>query len=382
MTNAAFADAGRAFCESTPHRELPYSKRNWGGLLHSLCSYQGKLKPSIAHFLIREFTQAGERVLDPMSGVGTIPLEARLQGRIGLAGDLSPLAYAVSTAKVVPTSEEDVWRVFADVKLHLESSQAADVDMSACEFGLNRPIREYFHPQSLTEVLLTRDFFLRRRAGDVLAPEDAVVLTAVMHILHGNRPYALSRRSHPITPFAPTGEFEYRSLLGRLRIRLDKMLPALAEMNATSATGETWLSDFRKLPHKVVSADAVITSPPFASSLRFWSSNWMRLWFAGWTPDMFKTEPQSYLETEQKASYSPYAQFADAMAALLPSGGRLILHLGETASGNMADSITPHLLDRFQIEHIGRECVADTETHGLSDKGATVAHWYLFATCR
>lgn len=381
MSEVGLAEAAQGFCETTPHRQLPYSKRNWGGVLHSLCSYQGKLKPGIAHFLVREFTSPGERVLDPMSGVGTIPLEARLQGRVGLAGDLSPLAHAVSTAKLTPVPAEAVWQVVSELEGQLAGVSPSSAPPGS-EFGLNRPIYEYFHEQTLAEVLSARAFFMRRRVSASLAPEDAVVMTAIMHILHGNRPYALSRRSHPITPFAPTGDFEYRPLMGRLNTRLDKMLPALADLTVESLPGQAWQADFRKLSPDVGTADAVITSPPFASSLRFWSSNWMRLWFAGWTPEMFRTEPPAYLESEQRRSYSPYAEFSDSMASLLPPGGRLILHLGETASGSMADKITPQLDERFRVEYVGRECVADTESHGLSDKGATFAHWYLFATRR
>lgn len=95
-------DRARYFCDTMPHRMNPYSKRNWGGPLHSLCSYQGKLKPAIAHFLISWFTESGDVVVDPMAGVGTIPLEARRQGRIGIANDLSPLA--------VPFDVDVVWR--------------------------------------------------------------------------------------------------------------------------------------------------------------------------------------------------------------------------------------------------------------------------------
>ena len=40
-----------------------------------------------------------------MAGVGTIPLEARRLGRFAIANDLSPLAYAVSSAKLLPVTE-------------------------------------------------------------------------------------------------------------------------------------------------------------------------------------------------------------------------------------------------------------------------------------
>ena len=93
-------ELARRFCDTAPHRSSPFNRRNWGGPLHSLCSYQGKLKPAIAHFLVAWFTDPGARVLDPMAGVGTIPLEARRLGRVAIANDLSPLATSVARAKL------------------------------------------------------------------------------------------------------------------------------------------------------------------------------------------------------------------------------------------------------------------------------------------
>jgi hypothetical protein len=58
------------------------------------------------------------------------------------------------------------------------------------------------------------------------------------------------------------------------------------------------------------------------------------------------------------------------------------MHLGETPSVNMAEELAPIVAPQFEVAHIGRECVRNTESHGLTDKGATVAHWYLFARRR
>ncbi len=369
--------AAEDFVSFPPHRDLPYSKRNWGGTLHSLCSYQGKLKPSIAHFLVSRFTRPGEIVLDPMSGVGTIPLEARLQGRIGLAGDLSPLAVAVSRAKLEPFEASEVDERMIRFRAALEMG----VDRSAADFGLNGPISAYFHPETLREILAARHYFLLRRLSGEMDAVDAVMLSAMLHILHGNRPYALSRRSHPITPFAPTGEFEYRSVHERTSVRLSKTVPLLAELQNSTLPGRAFESDFRAASEIFPQVDAVITSPPFTSSFRFWSTNWMRLWFSGWEPEDFKVEPARYLESEQRSGFEPYAEFATAMADVLKPGGTMILHLGETARENMADSIAPYLEPKFRIHSVGRESMSGSESHGV-DKGATVAHWYLFASRR
>ena len=89
--------------EKLPFKSPPFDGRNWGSPLHSLCSYQGKLKPAIAHFLVTQFTKPGETVLDPLSGAGTIPLEALLNGRRALANDLQELGFILSSAKVNQT---------------------------------------------------------------------------------------------------------------------------------------------------------------------------------------------------------------------------------------------------------------------------------------
>jgi hypothetical protein len=379
---AAGGLAARAeeFCETAPHRSDPFSRRNWGGTLHSLCSYQGKLKPAIGHFLVSWFTEPGWRVLDPMSGVGTIPLEARRQGRVAVANDLSPLADCVSRAKVEPFDPHDVANIVDELATFISSGPSLDrVEVEAdLDFGLNGPIREYFHAETLREVALARRFFLTEEALPAAARD--VIRSSLLHILHGNRPYALSRRSHPVTPFAPTGPFEYRSVVERLSQRLGRVLPLLEELGDVSLPGESRLGDFRDM--ECTAVDAVITSPPFAKSFRFWSMNWMRLWFMGWEREDFANEPKRYLETQQRQDFGPYGDFAATMHRLLRPEGVLVLHLGETASVNMAEELGPLMEPYFQIHHVGRECVLDTESHGLRDKGATVAHWYLFATRR
>jgi Putative RNA methylase family UPF0020 len=367
------------FCVERPYALAPYSKRNWGGRLHSLCSYQGKLKPSIAHFLIKWFTEPGTTVLDPMSGVGTIPLEARVQGRVAVAGDLSDLAVAVSRAKLERVNPSAVARVVDDLATYLETSASITlgqlVEAEDATFGLNGPITDYFHSETLREVLLARRFFA---AAELDAPGVANVLTAILHVLHGNRPYALSRRSHPITPLRPTGGAEYRPLIAHLERRLAQTLP---ELVALPGVGRTIHADFGALSLEAGSVDAVITSPPFAQSLRFFSSNWMRLWFCGWTADDFGARPQGYLESEQKRDFAlAYRRFFQAMHEILAPRGLLVMHVGATRGFDMAEHLLPLLAPEFALLHEGAEHLDAPESHGLSDKGSTVRHHFLF--CR
>lgn len=378
MNVGSLKAAAEDFCDNSPHRDQPYAKRNWGGTLHSLCSYHGKLKPSIAHFLVANFTNRGDRVLDPLSGVGTIPLEARRLGRVGIANDLSSVAATVSAAKLLPVSAADARARLSELDTALKEGPSLADMISATDvsFGLNGPIESYFHPDTLREVLIAREWFRGQRA--VESPADALLMTCLLHILHGNRPYALSRTSHPVTPFKPSGPVEYRGLVARLTTRVEAVLPLLIGLSEQGEPGLAIQGDFADLALEPV--DAVVTSPPFAKSVRFWSMNWLRLWFSGWEPNDFVVEPKRYLEHQQRKDLDVYGQFAARAHGWLKPGGRLILHLGETDKVNMADSIAPLVRAAgFSIAHIGRECVRTTESHGLTDKGATVAHWYLFA---
>ena len=306
-----------AFCDNPPYRVAPYSKRNWGGTLHSLCSYQGKLKPAIAHFLVSEFTTPGQRVLDPLAGVGTIPLEARIQGRIGIASDLSPLAVAVSRAKLESFDDNILSSLLDDLDEYVSNNWRQFDNDPLRKFGLNGPLEDFFHPQTLSEIIAARTY-LMAGAIDAHPVERDVMQTAILHILHGNRPYALSRRSHPITPFAPTGPTVYRPLIEATRIRLNRVRPLLVALNDDTQSGIAIQSDFRAL-NALGSVDAVITSPPFSGSLRFWSTNWMRIWFAGWNPEDFKEKPAAFLEVEQRKTFDAYRTFSQAMARVLPT---------------------------------------------------------------
>ena len=370
----SIAERAAWLCDTVPYRNRPYSQRNWGGPLHSLCSYQGKLKPSIAHFLVKYFTSAGDIVLDPLAGIGTIPLEARRLGRIGLGNDLSPLAYAVTSSKLEPIDTRLLRTLYENLSAAVQSGSQDRANLKSVDvdWGLNGPIHSYFHPKTLAEIVAARSYL----RGCHSQPELNLLLTSILHILHGNRPYALSRRSHPVTPLAPTGSAEYRSLVDRLGKRLDRIVPPLLEMKGDTPYGQAFQSDFRDLD--IQSVDAVITSPPFARSVRFWSSNWLRLWFAGWEPADFETEPPRYLETEQKKSYRPYVELISMSARSLKTNGVLILHLGETRSECMAEHILPLLPPHFRVLFVGRENVQDTQSFGLTDKGATIAHWYVF----
>jgi hypothetical protein len=367
-----FKNAALEFERELPQTQPPYASRNWGHGLHSLCSYQGKLKPAIAHFLVQRFSSEGETILDPMAGSGTIPLEAFLQSRRALGNDLQELGYILTRAKVERGASEAALCVCDALLAHVERTKDAQDLTTYADFGLNGKLPEYFHETTFREVLAARQYLKKHPCNSW---GRAIVYACLLHILHGNRPYALSRTSHPVTPFSPTGDFDYRPLAPRLK---DKLVRTLAlEIPTQILQGTATQKPFDALPYEG-SIDVVITSPPFAASTRFFSSNWMRLWLAGWEAQDFTNRRAHFLEHKQRKSLDIYHDFFDACARWLRTDGRLVMHVGRTATVNMAEELIKRSGKRFELVHSFDENVAGREKFGIRDQGATTTHQYLF----
>lgn len=370
----AWGRAWERFKAELPHQSGPYSKRNWGHPLHSLCSYQGKMKPSLASHLVEAFLRRGDAVLDPFGGVGTIPFEAALRGVRAWAFEISPAALHVARGKLGRADPSACEGVLQRLEGYIRGNRTRAADArAAAAIRFNKPLPCYFQARTLREVLLARRYFLDNPPAD---PSESLVLACLLHILHGNRPYALSRRSHPITPFAPTGPAEYRAVIPRLR---DKVLRSLsAEYPHEFEAGEVLYQDATSTwPQTVGPLDAVITSPPFFDSTRFYLANWMRLWFCGWTAEDFKSRPLAFVDERQKASFDVYEPvFRQARERLKP-GGVVVLHLGKSRKCDMAQALAQVAKRWFRISDVFSESVAHCESHGIRDKGTVAEHQYL-----
>ena len=362
----------KRFAATLPHQNQPLSARNWGHGWHSLCSYQGKLKPAIAHLLVKEFTTPGDIVLDPMSGSGTIPLEACLQGRVGWGNDLLDLAYILTRAKV-GYGEHRCVRSESDRLISWIKDHRSDYDPKLySEFGMNGRLPDYFHSDTYREILAARDYI---RDNSVDTWERAVVYASLLHILHGNRPYALSRRSHPVTPFKPKGNTEYRPIEPRLIAKIERTISQ--EWPSHARRGRAFQSDLFELPF-LKEIDAIITSPPFAGSTRFYVANWMRLWMMGWEPSDFDAKKTRFIEYRQRASLDVYREFFAACHRWLRPNGRLIIHVGRNGKWDMAAELGPMAQDWFKVVYSFDESVVGREKFGIRDQGGTRSHQYLF----
>lgn len=373
-----FKQNAKSFLDNTPYRTVPFSGRNWGHPWHSLCSYHGKLKPSLAHFMIKNFTTPGEIVLDPLCGVGTIPFEACLQGRVGVGNDLSELAYIVTKAKLEKPMFSEAKVVIDNLRQFIEENiekSFVDEDIKRYEsFGFNGKLTSYFHPDTYREILCARRFMVALVKD--ISPAEAMVFSCFLHVLHGNRPYALSRNSHPLTPYSPKGEFVYKNVVDHI---MKKLSLSYDKGDFTSfVSGRAVLGDYSALTASGLMVDAIICSPPFADSIKFYMQNWMRLWLCGWESGDYKCAETLFLDQKQRKDFDVYYSFFEMCASVLRPSGRIILHLGKTKEVDMAAELTTRASPWFKEVYSGSEDVKSIEKHGIKDKGATIEHQFLF----
>jgi len=373
-TRLPWKAAWTAFQRDLPHQQEPFSKRNWGHPLHSLCSYEGKMKPSLAAHLVRIFVPAGGTMLDPFVGVGTIPFEAALGGIKSYGFEISPAARAIATAKLGRPDCEICARLLDELEQVIQDNEPTPAERDSAEsINFNGRLPDYYHEQTLREILLARRYFLAQPPID---PSASLVFASLLHILHGNRPYALSRRSHPITPFAPTGPADYRPLMPRLREKVRRSLAV--EYPAAFTPGQIFHQDATSWwPQAVRDLDAIITSPPFFDSTRFYLSNWLRLWFCGWERNDFQSKPLAFVDERQKASFAVYEPIFRQARERLRSNGVMVLHLGKSAKCDMAEALTRIAAPWFRVADRFTESVSHCESHGIRDKGTVKEHQYL-----
>ena len=81
------------------YKRLHFNNVKAPRLTHYLFRFPAKFHPPVAHSLIRSHTEAGQTVLDPFCGSGTLLLAAAVEGRNAIGSDVDPVAVFVSGVK-------------------------------------------------------------------------------------------------------------------------------------------------------------------------------------------------------------------------------------------------------------------------------------------
>lgn len=311
---------------------------------HQLSPYIGKIKSSMAASLVSQFTRRGDTIYDPFSGSGTVALEAWLAGRHITANDLSPYAHLLTRAKLFPCrSLEEALRQI--------DSESAKVDELRHGVDLRRIpgwVRQFFHPETLRDVICWADALRRRRRWFLLA--------SLLGILHHQRPGFLSFPCSHTVPYLRTKKFpraihpdlyERRTVRDRLEAKVQRAFRRVPSLDFAVCRSCSSKDAGRLVPSGAV--DAIITSPPYMRQLDYGRDNRLRLWFLG----------ESDWRSLDKVISPGEDAFLDLMRRCFRTWKRLlkprsycVLIVGDACSRSKRENL-PGVVSRIATEEVG-----------------------------
>jgi len=256
-------------------------------------------------------------VLDVFSGTGTAPLQACLDGRVGLGNDISPEAYMLTAAKVDPPKPADFFEYLTHIRRKLSSSGKIDVDDNELYFGsdflrqkLN--LRLYYHRETLAQLLKLRSIVLTEFAStsENYLRSARFCLALILGILHGDRPESLSLpldRSKSLTTnhikkmqeaYPGKYETENKDVIACIALKAEKTF----RHEIPGVHGKAFMDDAVNFSCGI-NAKLVITSPPYYNAHTYAYDNRHRLWFLGYD---YQKVQRGMFQISNQSEYSSY----------------------------------------------------------------------------
>lgn len=298
---------------------------------HSMCTYLGSFPPEVPNELLSRYFERRKWVLDPFCGGGTTLLQAGLLGFSTIGIDLNPLAVALSRAKMADFDQSEVSHRLSELARGFE----ADEELGLIPEGF----AQLYHPRTLQQLVYVR------RVLDPMRSEDALILGALLGIMHGKRrrdgssaylsidmPNTFSMSPGYVRKFVSEHGLERppADLFGKLRSRIDWLLRAGPP--AFEGDHRVFLGDGATL-HQVLAAQGfsrvggILTSPPYLGVLRYGAFNWIRLWLLSKGPAEVDRTLDSTDSLDRYVSFM--ASFLRSAAKVTRPGAPVVLVIGD-----------------------------------------------------
>lgn len=301
--------------------------------VHGFHSYPARMHPLTARRLIESFSDAGDVVLDPFCGSGTVLVEARLANRRAVGVDANPLAVRLASRKLREGSEQERAAL-------VEAARACAAHADERRKTKAGPTRRYGAEDLETfdrHVLLELDGVragIERTTDPKLRADLELVLSSMLT--------KLSRRTSDTSnrelPRRIAAGFPSR-LFVRKAEELAKQLGEVALVMTNAPSARVLEGDARVLTGiEDRSVNLIVTSPPYPGVYDYIAHHEVRLRWLGLRTDRFATneigarrrldalgpsEGAAHWEREIGAAIA-------AMNRVLVSGGMAVLLLADS----------------------------------------------------
>jgi DNA modification methylase len=310
--------------------------------VHGFHTYAARMHPTTAARLVHGFSDAGDTLLDPFCGSGTVLVEAMLAARRAVGVDLSPLAVRLARLKATPRDSHAI-----EAMLAAAQSIAAFADSRREQrAGATRryPSEDVisFDPHVLLELDSLRAGIARHAQDDPAAADTLeLVLSAIL--------VKVSRRASDTSttnvPRRLAAGFTTR-LFVRKAEELARRLGALAAIvPAEAVAAQVSVDDATRLKTIAASTiDAVVTSPPYVATYDYSVHHAMRMRWLGLDRRALEVGEvgarRRYARLEPQAARAAWMrELATVIAALsrvCRKGARAAIVAGDSAVGGEA----------------------------------------------
>jgi len=297
------------------------------GRLNAICLYFTMFPLEFSLGVLRDATP-GQLVVDPFCGRGTTNYAARTLGLPSIGVDSSPVAVALSQAKLANTSPRYI--VAAARRILDEVTEPDDVPEG--EFW-----RWAFHPEVLRVLCRLREGLLANCRSDSRKALRAILLGA----LHGPRPKARpsyfsnqSQRTYAPKPRYAVGYWKRHGLLPEpvdvLSIVRERAVRYYSDERP--ASGKIIHGDSRKNIFARVArgkrAHWIITSPPYYGLRTYLPDQWLRNWFLGGPPEVEYSNEGQLLHSSPEDFASDLRRVWQNVGRINAPGACLVVRFG------------------------------------------------------
>ena len=228
---------------------------------HGLHRYPAKFIPQIPRWAIRQYTQAGDTVLDPFSGSGTTIVEAVAEQRSAIGIDLDPLACAIGGAKTAALDPVKIGRAGADaLRAAVSWSGALRVPLAGV-----KNFDHWFSPSAWRDLQALKEAIDASPCTEVERRFLLVVFSSIVRAVSNaddqtQKTYVSGTLKKVPPDVFPTFEK-----------RLSKAIGAISQLNSHMGefSARAINASASEMPIATGSIDLIVTSPPYLDSVDY-----------------------------------------------------------------------------------------------------------------
>ena len=307
-------------------------------LTHGFHSYAGRMHPSIARGAVDAFSAAGDSVVDPFCGSGTVLVEAMGLGRRALGIDASPLGVAIAAVRTTTLGEDGRGRLEETaVRIAEASGEQARKRKRPTMPTWSQNELGRFHPHVLLELLGLRALVMETH-DDAIGRALRLCLSSILVKFMKAGPEApRDGETKRIARGVPSRMFADRALeLSRGLAALERRMPP------GTPVAEARLGDARDLSViRPGSVQLVASSPPYAGTYDYAAQHDVRFTWLDLPRKTFRKVQMgarhASLGADPDAWRAAQRQWIAEVARILAPGGHAMLVVGDGVVGEEAE---------------------------------------------